>query len=185
MIKSKHGNVNLIFKEFDCSPCPGASETQFQRGNGSGTVRTLLNEGKAVKVSEFNVKVSPDTCLCHISDILHLLDSRILLIDYGNSKIKMFGQDFKYQDSMTLQAKPLSACALSDTEVAVTIPYQKTIQIIGIKDKILKIREIRTRLQYWGIAVVEDQLVIATFEDEQQSPNTRHAWKGDQVRPKE
>ncbi|KAK3580248.1 hypothetical protein CHS0354_012776 [Potamilus streckersoni] len=165
---NEHGNVNLIFKEFDCSPFPGAFETQFQRDTGSGTVRTPLNERKAVKVSEFNVKVSPDTNLCFISDILHLMDSRILLTDYGNSKIKMFGQDYKYQDSMTLQAKPRCACALSDTEVAVRIPYQKTIQIIGIKDKLLKIREIRSRLQCWGIAVVNDQFVVTTNRDEHQ-----------------
>ncbi|KAK3580244.1 hypothetical protein CHS0354_012771 [Potamilus streckersoni] len=160
------GNVNLICKEFDCSPCPVAFETQFQRGNGSRTVRNPQKEGKAVKVSEFNVKVSPDTSLCHISDILLLMDSRILLTDNGNSKIKMFGRDYKYHDSMTLQAKPWSACELSDTEVAVTIPDQKTIQIIGIKDTILKIREIRTRLKCWGIAVVNDQLVITTYQDE-------------------
>ncbi|KAK3609028.1 hypothetical protein CHS0354_020691 [Potamilus streckersoni] len=127
-----------------------------------------------MKVSEFKVKVSGDTYLCHISDILHLKNSRILLTDYKNSKIKMFGRDYKYQENMTLQGGPWSVCSLSYTKLAVTIPHSKTIQIIGITAKMLKVRDIRTRLQCWGIAVVKDQLDMtnATGVDTDREGNT-------------
>ncbi|KAK3604070.1 hypothetical protein CHS0354_014376, partial [Potamilus streckersoni] len=102
-----------------------------------------LKEGKAVKISEFSVKESGDTNdVCHISDILHLKDCRILMVDKSNSKLKIFGQGHKYQEDIPLQGGPWSVCFLSDTESAVTIPDHKTIQI-----KMLKIRDIRTRLQ--------------------------------------
>ncbi|KAK3609027.1 hypothetical protein CHS0354_020690 [Potamilus streckersoni] len=56
--------------------------------------------------------------------------------------------------------------SLSDTEVAVTIPDNNTIQIIGITDKMLKVRDIRTRLQCRGIIVEKDQLVISANDNE-------------------
>ncbi|KAL3891953.1 hypothetical protein ACJMK2_004195 [Sinanodonta woodiana] len=39
-----------------------------------------------------------------------------------NYIIKMFGQEYEFLESMTLQDYPCFACSLSDTEVAVTIP---------------------------------------------------------------
>ncbi|KAL3892081.1 hypothetical protein ACJMK2_004318 [Sinanodonta woodiana] len=131
-----------------------------------GPARSSLKDSKAMKVSEFNVKISGDLNLCSISDILHLNDARMLLVDSLNYTIKMFGQDYEFLESMILQDYPCSACSLSDTEVAVTIPVQKTIQIIGTKGKMQKIRKIKTRLQCWGIVVVNNQLMIATHADE-------------------
>ncbi|KAK3580246.1 hypothetical protein CHS0354_012773 [Potamilus streckersoni] len=158
------GTIALNRMDFDWSPCPGNSETRCQTVSLSRPVKPPLKEGKTVKVSEFNVKESGDKDVCHISDILHLKDCRILLVDKWNSKIKMFGQDYKYQENMPLQGGPWSACSLY-TEVAVTIPDHKTIQIIAITEKMLKVRDIRTRLHCWGIAVVKDQLVITTYQD--------------------
>ncbi|KAK3586787.1 hypothetical protein CHS0354_016962 [Potamilus streckersoni] len=155
------GKIHLIHSNLDCSSCH-----ELLTASISGPIRFSLNESEAVKVSEFNVKISGDTNLCSISDILHLKDTRILLVDSLNYTIKMFEQNYEFLESLKLQEYPCSACSLSNTEVAVTIPVQKTIQIIGTKDKMLKIRKIRTRLQCWGIVVVKNQLMIATHEDE-------------------
>ncbi|KAK3576101.1 hypothetical protein CHS0354_032225 [Potamilus streckersoni] len=148
--------------------------------NGIGTIRVSrakpdlppspsrepLSHRKAVKVAEFNIKLPEDKEVCHISDILQLNDHTFLLVDHGNLRIKICGPDFQCQDNMTFSKRPWNVCALSDCEVALTVPSLKTIQILGINQKMHKIRDIRTKLECWGIAAIRDQLVITTGKDE-------------------
>ncbi|KAL3891952.1 hypothetical protein ACJMK2_004194 [Sinanodonta woodiana] len=124
-----------------------------------------LKERKAVKVCKVNVRESSDFGECHIADILYLRDARMLMVDWTNFKVKLFGQNHECQESMELQENPWSVCSISDTEVAVTIPRHNTIQIIEIKDKMLYKRAIRTRFECWAIALLQDQLVITTNKD--------------------
>ncbi|KAL3892077.1 hypothetical protein ACJMK2_004314 [Sinanodonta woodiana] len=157
------GKICLIGKHEDfSSACLKAVDTTFQQVSTSIPITGHLKERKAVKVSEFKVNTSSDINVCHISHVLLFKDSRKLLVDYSNYKIKLSGQNHKCQESMKFQERPWSACSLSDTEVAVTIPVQKTIQIIQIKDKMVKKLEITTRFECWGVAAVKDQLVITT-----------------------
>ncbi|KAK3576104.1 hypothetical protein CHS0354_032229 [Potamilus streckersoni] len=90
--------------------------------------------------------MADDKETCHISDILQLQDSRFLFVDHGNFKIKIYGVDFQSQDYVTFSKRPWNAFTLTDTEVTVTIPNQRTIQIIT--PTIQKIWEIRTRLEH-------------------------------------
>ncbi|KAL3891958.1 hypothetical protein ACJMK2_004200 [Sinanodonta woodiana] len=150
---SELGKINIFCKQLDIYP--EALDTKDKH------IGPLL-ERKAIKVSEFKVKVSSDMNTCHISHILHLKDARMLMVDRTNSKIKLFGQNYECQEIMTFQAGPWFACLLSDTDVAVTIPEQKRIHIIQIKDRMLKKNEITTRFECWGIALVQGQLVITT-----------------------
>ncbi|KAL3892083.1 hypothetical protein ACJMK2_004320 [Sinanodonta woodiana] len=160
---SELGKMNILRKYLDFGlPCIEALKTKVQPVSKIEPVICPLKEMQAVKVSEFKVKVLSDMTVCHITDILHLRDARMIMVDYFNYKMKLFGQDYKCQESTKFQERPWSACMLSDTEVAVTVPAQKTIQIIEIKDKMLKKRVITTRFQCWGVAVVKDQLVITT-----------------------
>ncbi|KAK3576106.1 hypothetical protein CHS0354_032231 [Potamilus streckersoni] len=128
--------------------------------------RETLSHRKAVNVSEFNIKQAEDKEVCHISDILQLNDHTFLLVDHGNLRIKICGPDFQCHDNMTFSKRPWNVCALSDCEVALTVPSLKTIQILGINQKMHKIRDIRTKLECWGIAAIRDQLVITTGKDE-------------------
>ncbi|KAK3608725.1 hypothetical protein CHS0354_007389 [Potamilus streckersoni] len=107
-----------------------------------------------------------DIYKCNITDIFSLQGAKHIIVDYGNSKIKVYGEHFQFQESMTLQGYPWNACVLQDNNMAVTVPNIKTILVIGISDKMHKIREIRTRLWCWGIAVVKDQFVITTQSDD-------------------
>ncbi|KAL3891951.1 hypothetical protein ACJMK2_004193 [Sinanodonta woodiana] len=150
---SKLGKINILCKHLVI--CSEALGTKVK-------LISPLKDRKAVKVSEFKVKLSSDMNVCHITDILHLRDARMIMVDGTNFKVKLFGQNHECQESMEFLNPPWSVCSLSDTEVAVTIPAQKTIQIIEIKDKMLKKREITTRFECWAIALVTDQLVITT-----------------------
>ncbi|KAL3891956.1 hypothetical protein ACJMK2_004198 [Sinanodonta woodiana] len=160
---SELGKINILCKHINLtSPCLQAFETNLRQARGTEPLISPLKDRKAVKVSEFKVKVSSDMNVCHITDILHLSDARILIVDCNNYKMKLFGENRKCQESTKFQERPWSACMLSETEVAVTIPAQKAIHIIQIKDKMRKKREITTRFECWGVALVQGQLVITT-----------------------
>ncbi|KAK3579791.1 hypothetical protein CHS0354_022100 [Potamilus streckersoni] len=50
--------------------------------------------------------------------------------------------------------------------MAVSLPFNKTILVVRMEDKMHKVREIKTRLKCCGIAVMKDQLVVTTGNDE-------------------
>ncbi|KAK3579797.1 hypothetical protein CHS0354_022106 [Potamilus streckersoni] len=76
------------------------------------------------------------------------------------------GHHQKLLDNMTFSKRPWNVCAQSDFEVALTVPSLKTIRILGFNQKMHKIRDIRTKLECWGIAAILDQLVITTGKDD-------------------
>ncbi|KAL3892080.1 hypothetical protein ACJMK2_004317 [Sinanodonta woodiana] len=160
---SELGKMNILRNYLDFGlPCLEAVKTKVQPVSIIEPTTGPLKDRKAVKVSEFKVKELSDINVCHITEIVHLRDARVIMVDFQNYKIKLFGQDHKYKESMQIQERPWSACMLTDTEIAVTVPAQKEIQIIEIKDKMLKKREITTKCQCWAIGTVHDHLVITT-----------------------
>ncbi|KAL3889733.1 hypothetical protein ACJMK2_002062 [Sinanodonta woodiana] len=132
----------------------------------SGSIGIPLKNRKAVKITDFNVKVQGDSAVCHISDVITLPGANHILVDRANSKIKVFGEDYQFQESMAVQGNPWNVCILPDNNIAVTVPNNKTIVIIGIADKMKKITDLRTRLSCWGIAVFKKRLIIITCNDE-------------------
>ncbi|KAK3576090.1 hypothetical protein CHS0354_032214 [Potamilus streckersoni] len=125
-----------------------------------------LKDSKAVKLSEINVKVSGDKYNCHVTDIAHLRDSRLIIVDRYNAKLKLFKQnDDKCTNVMVCLGQPWSMCTLANDEVAVTIPSLKTIEVLRVTDVMKKIREIKTDHHCHGIVAMRDQLLITTYED--------------------
>ncbi|KAK3602092.1 hypothetical protein CHS0354_029515, partial [Potamilus streckersoni] len=77
--------------------------------------RISLVDRNVVKVSQFCVHAKRDEHVCHISDIIQLRDSRLLLVDKMNKKIKIFGQDYRCQDGIVF----------SDGMHALSLPHQR------------------------------------------------------------
>ncbi|KAK3608727.1 hypothetical protein CHS0354_007391 [Potamilus streckersoni] len=162
----RFGLINVTRTKHDFPSCHIITQSQQNVKAVFGSTGTPLKNRKAVKVSEFCVKVREDKISCHITDILTLQGAKHILVDRANSKIKVYGEHFQFQESRTIQENPWNACILKDSEIAVTVPNINTILVIGIGNKMRKIREIKTRLQCWGIAVVKDQLVITTYTND-------------------
>ncbi|KAK3576099.1 hypothetical protein CHS0354_032223, partial [Potamilus streckersoni] len=157
------GKINILRTNVSISTC--LTLTKNTDNNHSGPLATIQNDLKVKKLSEIYVKIAGDKYICYITDIVQLPDS-ILFVDHGNFKIKIFSNNFKYRNCLSLEEGPWSACAMSDTEVAVSLPYQKTIYIMDVTDKIQKSKEIKTKLRCWGLATLRDKLVISTWTDQ-------------------
>ncbi|KAL3887748.1 hypothetical protein ACJMK2_000141 [Sinanodonta woodiana] len=124
-----------------------------------------LWQRKVAKVKQFSARTGRDTNECHISDVVELHDSRLILVDKLNCKVKMFGPDCVCQNGLRLPDFPWNACVISNNMVAVTVPHQRTIQIIQTDKGVNKLREIATRFMCWGIAYLKDQLVVTAGTD--------------------
>ncbi|KAL3887933.1 hypothetical protein ACJMK2_000318 [Sinanodonta woodiana] len=159
------GQITVTRSQTKLSPCPVVTVSQPTVETVSGFSGKPLKDRKAVKLSEFSVKLSDDTSTCYISDVLTLQRAKHVFVDYNTEKIKVYGENCQLQECMKLQGGPWNACILPDNKMAVTLPHKKTILVFGIADKIHSGREIKTRLQCWGIAVMKDQLVITTGRD--------------------
>ncbi|KAL3887931.1 hypothetical protein ACJMK2_000316 [Sinanodonta woodiana] len=163
---NQFGQITVTRSQTKLSPCPVVTVSQPTVETVSGISGTPLKDRKAVKVSEFSVKLSDDTSPCYISDVLTFQTARHIFVDWRNEKIKLYGDNFQLQESMKLKGNPWNACILPDNKMGVTLPYKNTILIFGIHNKMYIVKEIKTRLECWGIAVMKDQLVITTGRDE-------------------
>ncbi|KAK3596990.1 hypothetical protein CHS0354_009127 [Potamilus streckersoni] len=121
---------------------------------------------KVTKVDEIIVRIYKDNSECFITCILDLPDSRYLFIDCNNRAVKIFGEDYTFQESLGLSVAPYWATLVSNTEIALTLPDKKKIQFLELKRQLRKTRTIRTRLKCWGIVAHGDQLAFTTGVDE-------------------
>ncbi|KAK3578063.1 hypothetical protein CHS0354_032710 [Potamilus streckersoni] len=146
--------------------CPPLTITPIRSAGRVRPMHTPLCERKAVKVAEFNARINEDSTECHISDFLHLSDSRLLLVDNANSNIKIFGKDKKCETSLKMRSRPWNVTQISTSDVAVTMPREKVIQIVEAKENLILTRGIRTRLKCWDITSINDKLIITTGSDD-------------------
>ncbi|KAK3576525.1 hypothetical protein CHS0354_018019 [Potamilus streckersoni] len=160
------GQIKVTRTKPRLPPCSLVISSQQKTAMVGGSSGSQLKNRKAMKISEFNVQIFGDNNSCHISDVLILNDTKHILIDNTNSKIKVYGENYNFQEIMTLQGQPWNACILPDNTMAVTVPRDKTILVVGMEDKMHKVREIRTRLRCRGIAVLRNQMLITTYDDE-------------------
>ncbi|KAL3887898.1 hypothetical protein ACJMK2_000286 [Sinanodonta woodiana] len=158
------GKINMTRTKLTLPPCrtPATSDSI---DNDHCKPSTSQNDLKVKKLSGMFVNMAEDKYICYITDIVQLSDS-VLFVDHGNSKIKIFSNNYKYRDCLFLDQSPWSACAMSDTEAAVSFPYQKTVYIVDVTDKVHISREIKTKLMCWGLAALRDKLVISTWKDQ-------------------
>ncbi|KAL3887930.1 hypothetical protein ACJMK2_000315 [Sinanodonta woodiana] len=162
---NQFGQITVTRSQTQLSPCYIVTTSQQKAETVNGFSGMPLKDRNAVKVSEFNVKLSDDTSPCYISDALTLQRANHIFVDWSNEKIKVYEENCLFQGSMKLQGNPWNACILPDNKMAVTLPFKKTIIVFGMYIKMRIVRKIKTRLQCWGIAVMKDQLVITTGGD--------------------
>ncbi|KAL3887886.1 hypothetical protein ACJMK2_000275 [Sinanodonta woodiana] len=163
---NEFGQITVARLQTKFPPCSPVTASQREEETVDGSSMNQLMDRKAMKVSEFSVKLPDDSSSCYISDVLSLETAKHIFVDWNNEKIKVYGENFQLLQSMKLQGSPWNGSILPDNSMAVTLPFRKTILFFRIDDKMHSVREIKTRLQCWGIAVMKDQLVITTGCDE-------------------
>ena len=115
---------------------------------------------------DFVVNVGDDARECTITGSVEMSDRRLILVDCNNSKIKMFSEELNFVCHLCLMKEPWNVTAMSGTDIAVTVPLEKKIYIINIREQTMHVqRNIKTRRECWGITYLDKKFIITTKDD--------------------
>ena len=121
-----------------------------------------LAQLKGRKLGSYKVKLSDDRNDCWIRGMAITNDSRRLLVDQGNKKVKLFSQDMKLLSSLSLSDHPRDIAVISDQEAVVTTDNESLV-LLGISGSKMSIND-TTRVPYgvWGISKYGEKLVVTS-----------------------
>ncbi|KAH3749289.1 hypothetical protein DPMN_183785 [Dreissena polymorpha] len=93
-----------------------------------GRILTLkMNPNQVLTVkkkSEYYVNISFDISqTCYTNGIYSLPSGHVVVTDYANAKLKLFGQHYKVSDYCDMADFPLDVCQITSSEVAVALGY--------------------------------------------------------------
>ncbi|KAL4222364.1 hypothetical protein ACF0H5_018403 [Mactra antiquata] len=121
---------------------------------------------KCTKLKSVLIKVDTDARECTITGSVELSDKRLILVDCNNSRIKQFNSELTHVCHLDMTKEPWNVASLSSSEIAVTVPLEKTIHIIRVTPSSMSTQRcIATRRECWGIAVVDGAIVTTTKDD--------------------
>ncbi|XP_060565923.1 uncharacterized protein LOC132724959 [Ruditapes philippinarum] len=108
------------------------------------------------------VKTSIDKCRCYIAGMTLLTPDLLIITDHDNKAVKMVDisrQSVSYQ--IKLDDKPWDITTVTSTELAVTLPYNQTIQFISISsNKLIKKHTMKVNGDCYSISCYQDKLVV-------------------------
>ena len=121
---------------------------------------------RVARVEEFSVSCSDEKFYCNITGSVVLSDGRIVLVDDSNCKIKLVDGHFQIKAQLKLDGNPLNIAHVKGTEVAVSLPGNREVNFLEIEEnKIVLKRKFSTRLDCWGIEVIDRTVIITTGRD--------------------
>ena len=125
-----------------------------------------LTQLKGCKLRSHNVNLSDDRRDCWITGMAITNDSRRLLVDENNKKVKLFSRDMKLLSSLSLSDRPRGIAVISDKEAVVTT-VNRSLVLLGISGSKMSIND-TTSVPYDvdGISQYGEKLVVTSY-----SPN--------------
>ena len=120
-----------------------------------------LTQLKGCKLKRYNIKLSDDKDDCWITGMAITNDSRRLLVDRCNSKVKLFSQDMKLLSSLSL-SDPCRIAVISDKEAVVTT-INWSLVLLGISGSKMSINDTtRVPCEVGGISKYGEKLVVTS-----------------------
>lgn len=79
----------------------------------------------------FQARSAQDRENCILTGATYLMDGRIILVDQMLRKLKLFDQNYHWVGEKVLPARPYDICNVTESEIAVTFPREKKIQVFS------------------------------------------------------
>ncbi|XP_060586487.1 uncharacterized protein LOC132742178 [Ruditapes philippinarum] len=109
-----------------------------------------------------NIKVMSDKSNCYITSACCMEDGTIILADYNNYKLKrLHSYNYTVTDYYDLPGGPWQVCMINNTQVAVTVPSQKSVHFISLERKMKTTNKINTDFLCFGLAYSNNNLYIS------------------------
>ena len=143
---------------------PGMSGQQKQTCNSKAVGPAVpLSKIKATEQSTHSVELNDDEehFFC-VTGLAITKDRKRIMVDYNNSKVKMFSHDMKYSCSVSVPGQPWDIAVITDKEAIVTTDNNSLVTL-DISGSQLSIKT-TTQLSYdvFGISKYNDKLVVTS-----------------------
>lgn len=112
----------------------------------------------------FKGRTSNDRENCAFTGAEIIQDGRIILLDQTHRKIKVFNHNYQWCGEKVLSAKPYDVCCIGGSDIAVTLPTEKKIQLYTVRESdFICIANIQTGAKCWGIAYAQKKFAVCCF----------------------
>ncbi|WAR01467.1 TRI13-like protein [Mya arenaria] len=113
----------------------------------------------------FKVRTAQDRDNCCITGAEVLPDGRIVLADQVHRKIKLYDREYRWLGERVLSARPFDIAAISQSEIAVTLPREKRFLLLQIRETDIPIlAAIQTGAKCWGISYSNYMLAVCCYD---------------------
>ena len=150
----RKGNVNDLQINFPSSP---------------SVTPVVVHQNKKIPqarmVTYFKVRTTQDRDNCCITGADFVGEGRIILADQVHRKIKIFDREYRWIGERVLSARPFDVAAISNTEIAVTLPREKRFLLMQVRESDLTIlAAIQTGAKCWGISYSNYMLAVCCYD---------------------
>ena len=118
---------------------------------------------KVQSSNQLNVRLDADEEEPWIRGCSFLPSGDLVLCDYANSKLKLLDRTFKVKDSLSVNARPWSLSVIDNSNVIVTLPWNKQLQYVQLVPHMKTDRVIQLDKMCWGVAVVCNEIYVSCF----------------------
>ena len=158
------GLVHSCQKCEDCS-CKKCKDLH-KRVSISDTEVPVWTQPDKLDLTEMNshdIKLPDDDKNCWITGIAITEGNRIIMVDFENRKVKMFGTCMRFVFSLCLQFRPWDIAVIRENAAAVSMSGRQ-LAIIGTSQDDMLIKDtVKLPFDIFGIAAHEDKLIITSL----------------------
>ncbi|XP_052236173.1 uncharacterized protein LOC127847961 [Dreissena polymorpha] len=88
------------------------------------------------RLNEIPVRMDDEVTTCVINGASVITDERILMTDWSNKRLKLLDKFFAVTDCLNLESGPNDVCHVSTNEAMVSLPDEKSLQLVKIDPKL-------------------------------------------------
>ena len=115
---------------------------------------------------QLNIKTPLDLFECSIVAMDVTADGRVLIIDHGNSKIKLFNASGQHLASLLIGMSPVDISAMDNTKAVVAFATETPLLCLNIEDCIEKEKNIKDTSNAMFISCCQNRIAVAFWEDQ-------------------
>ena len=131
--------------------------------NVNNSKKKMFPELKIESSRQIDIQLPGDEEEPFISGCAIMPDGHIILVDTGNSKIKMLDKSFKLKESLILVSAPRDVAMYNKTSVLVTLPDTNQLQYIEVSPKLVTGATIQLDKPCWGVAVSGNKIYVTCY----------------------
>lgn len=103
----------------------------------------------------------------NVTDICQISDGRYVLVDQGNTKLKLFNEKFELKASCKVSQHPFNVCQVGEAAVAISVSHQQCqeIHFVNVGSGSLKVsRKFSTKDQCYGLSHFNGLLYASSLD---------------------